>query len=105
MNKTEHMTVEILDASFHRNGVGGVGFHAIIFKYQEDGKTYGPMIASLFDEPGYCAVYSIEKLQEKNIAFARGNSFRGDVFEDLLRPALKKFTNINGTNRIGPFAL
>lgn len=96
-------TVTIKEASFHRNGVGGVGFYAILFESEEEpGKT---MIASLFDEPGYCAVYCVEMLSEGNIRFAEGNSWRGDVYENALRPALKKFLKESGTNRVGPFSI
>jgi hypothetical protein len=98
-------SVKILDASFHRNGIGGLGFCAVIFEYVEDGETRGPMIASLFDERGACAVYSIEELQKRNITFACGNSWHGDQFEEKLRPALDEFFKINGSNRVGPFAL
>ena len=77
--------IKIIDASYHRNGVGGMGFYAIIF---EDSDEKGRMIASLFDEPGYCAVYNIEELNKNNIEFANGNSWRGDYYERFLRPCL-----------------
>lgn len=89
----------IISASFHRNGVGGVGFYAILFEDHENGL----MVASLFDEPGYCAVYMVEKLHERDIEFG-SNSWRGDRYESDLRPMLKAFLKQNGTNRVGPFA-
>jgi hypothetical protein len=93
------MELKIIDASFHRNGIGGVGFYAIIFDDKEEGR----MVASLFDEPGYCAIYSIKLLGDNNIAFAQGNSWRGDRYEEALRPLLKKWQEKNGGNRMGPF--
>lgn len=96
------MWLEIKDASFHRNGIGGEGFYAIIFEDTEEKKT---MIASLFDEPGYCAVYAIDELSAQNIEFANGNSWRGDSYERALRPLLVKYLEEKGTNRAGPFAL
>lgn len=98
MNRDVHCT--ICDVSFHRNGIGGIGFYAVLFDDPEQGR----MIASLFDEPGYCAVYKVSLLQDGNIAFAQGNSWRGDVYEDALRPLVKKFLKKQGTNRVGPFA-
>jgi len=95
------MELKILEASFHRNGVGGAGFYAIIFEDKDEGR----MVASLFDEPGYCAVYNIDELNRGNIAFAGGNSWRGDRYEEILRPMLKSFMENNGTNRIGPFSV
>jgi len=90
------MKLKILQASFHRNGVCGEGFTAILFEDHEGSKEDQPMIASLFDEAGVCAVYSVPKLAEGNIGFAMGNSWRGDRYEEQLRPLL---------NRVGPFAL
>lgn len=95
------MKLTILDASYHRNGIAGEGFYAIIFGDEEEGR----MVASLFDAPGYCAVYKIEELEKGNIAFACGNSWRGDRYEGELRPLLKTFLEKLGDNRIGPFAM
>ena len=95
------MKIKIKDASFHRNGIAGVGFYAILFTDEENGE----MIASLFDEEGYCAVYKVSELAKGNIQFANGNSWRGDHFENELRKQLFEFMKENGTNRVGPFAL
>ena len=96
------MKLEIKAASFHRNGISGAGFYAILFTSANED---GTMVASLFDEPGYCAVYKVEELDKGNIAFACGNSWRGDQFEECLRPLLAEFLATNGTNRMGPFAI
>jgi hypothetical protein len=85
------MKIEIKSASWHRNGISGAGFYAILFTDKEQ----GDMIASLFDEPGHCAVYSIAELNKGNINFACGNSWRGDEYENELRPLLKNFLNKN----------
>jgi len=81
------MKLQIIEASFHRNGIGGEEFYAILFKDLAIKQT---MIASLFDEAGYCSVYSINELSNGNIAFAMGNSWRGDLYEAELRPLLKQ---------------
>lgn len=95
-------SVTIIDASWHRNGVGGVGFYAVLFDDAEEGR----MFAALFDEPGYCAVLNLSKLADANIRFGApyGNSYRGDVFETALRPKLKAFWETHATNRAGPFS-
>ena len=95
------MNLKIIDASFHRNGIGGVGFYAIIF----DDKDEGRMVASLFDDPGYTAIYNIKMLGDNNIAFAQRNSWRGDKYEEALRPLLKAWLEKEGGNRFGPFGL
>ena len=94
------MKLKILKASYHRNGIAGAGFYAIIFKDMEEKRT---MVASLFDESSYCAVYDIALLQKGDVEFG-SNSWRGDVYESALKPLLKKFLKKNGTNRLGPFA-
>lgn len=96
------LKIEIKDASYHRNGIGGAGFYAILLRDHTNKKD---MIASLFDEPGHCAVYCVDELAKGNIAFAQGNSWRGDHYESQLRPMLKKYLAKDGTNRIGPFAM
>jgi hypothetical protein len=79
---------KIIEASYHRNGISGAPFYAILFEE----KTEGTMIASLFDgEVGYCAVYKVSELSAGNITFACGNSWRGDQFESALRPLLKAY--------------
>lgn len=98
---SDEIKVTIVQASWHRNGISGIGFYAILFDDAEQGR----MIASLFDEAGYCAVYKVDELAKGNTLFARGNSWRGDRYADALRPALEKYLESEGTNRIGPFGL
>ena len=96
------MNLKITAASWHRNGICGAGFYAILFDDLDEKKK---MVASLFDEPGCCAVYDVAQLAEGNIQFANGNSWRGDHYAEALRPLLEKYLNDNGTNRMGPFSL
>lgn len=95
------MKLKIKSASWRRNGICGIGFYAILFNDSQE----GDMVASLFDEPGYCAVYKLDELVAGNIAFANGNSWRGDQYESVLRPLLEEFLKKEGTNRAGPFSL
>lgn len=97
---------KIVQASWHRNGVGGVGFYAILFESE-----YGLMVASLFDEPGYCAVYLVERLSNPEIGVRFGendNSWRGDRYEAVLRPMLQDYLETSGSDgsiRVGPFGI
>ena len=93
--------LKIIKISYHRNGISGMGFYAILFKDLEDNPK-DLKIASLFDEKGYCAVYSVDELKKENIEFANGNSWRGDAFEDDLRKAVKEQKK---TNRVVCFSL
>lgn len=99
--RTREPKVTIVDASFHRNGIGGAGFYAILFNDAD----WGRMIASLFDKPGHCAVFNLDELGKQNIQFAMGNSWRGDEYEAKLRPALEAWLKEHGGNRVGPFAI
>ncbi len=92
--------IKVTELSYHRNGICGEGFYAVLFDWDDEG-TRRKMVASVFDGKGRCAVYDVAQLADGNIAFAQGNSWRGDNFEPELRKAIKKHTS----NRIGPFAL
>lgn len=94
------MKLTIKSASWHRNGVGGVGFWSILFNDLEQ----GDMHASLFDEPGYCAVHSLDWLAKGSIEFGE-NSWRGDTYEAHLRPLLKRWLKKHGSNRLGMFSM
>jgi len=93
--------ITIKAASWHRNGISGQGFYAILF----DDSEHGPMVASLFDDPTYCAVYSIAELNKGNVEFANGNSWRGDVYADAINEKLQAFLSAAGSNRAGPFSI
>lgn len=60
--------------NYHRNGVGGAGFHACTFVFNE-GRTSLRMKAAVWEEPGVVSVLS------DNIA----ECWRGDDFEPHLR--------------------
>jgi len=79
--------IKIIDADYHRNGISGLGFHTIIFKYGDM-----KMFATLFEGPGACAVLEFSQLSEGDIAFMT-NGWRGDHFETELRKAIKPFMN------------
>lgn len=88
MHRHQTAKVQVKEVSYHRNGISGAGFHAVLFDWQ-DGKQLRRMVASVFDQAGNCAVYEVAALGEGNIAFAGGNSWRGDEFEPALRAAIK----------------
>ena len=79
--------MKIIEVAFHRNGISGNSFHAVIFDDEKEGR----MIGTLFDEPGSCAIYKIEELTKNNISFGMGNSWRGDYYESILRAAIKEY--------------
>lgn len=76
--------IEVTDISYHRNGISGLGFHAVLFK---DGRLN--MMAAVFDEPGSVAVFDTDLVGAGVIAFGF-NSWRGDSFEAQLREAIQR---------------
>jgi len=72
--------------AYHRNGVSGNGFHAVLFKAKDGGHK---MLSIVFDEPGSVAVIDLELIPEHGVTFGQ-NSFRGDNFAPELRDAIRK---------------
>lgn len=78
----EKLNLQISDIDFHRNGVGGMPFQVAIVDDAEEGDT---KLVIMFQEPGYTAVLSLDKLiQSEDIRFG-SNSWRGDHYEHKLR--------------------
>lgn len=106
---------KIIESSYHRNGVCGEGFYAIRFTSDIDddpgmfgsvamkGQKEADFLAILFDAPGQCAVICLDRIGTCGVGFAKGNSWRGDRFEDELRAAIKD--GATSGVRVGPFAL
>jgi hypothetical protein len=46
------------------------------------------MMAVLFEDKGYCAVFDVDLLKDGDIQFGH-NSWRGDYFESELREVIK----------------
>lgn len=83
------MKLKIDEVAYHRNGVCGNGFHAVLFRFKPDGeRREKSFLATVFDEPGNCAVISLDRISVYGVEFGP-NSWRGDWFEDELRAAIK----------------
>lgn len=86
--KARNMDIEVEALDYHRNGVGGTGFHVVCFRWADQGDEPRPMVGVVFPDKGACAVFDRELLRKGEIEFARGNSWRGDRFEGPLRAAI-----------------
>ena len=82
---------------YHRNGIAGEGFKVALFT-MTDGNTGKErnMLAILFDTDeeglefnGRCAVLDRDMTAAGNVKFME-NSWRGDQFEEVLRPLIKR---------------
>lgn len=94
--KTEPIKVIAIDS--HRNGVGGTGFHVVLFTSPDVPNE--TMVAISFESEdselksyheGEIAVLSVDKLVEKNIGFGNGNSFRYEFFSDAIKKAISDY--------------
>jgi hypothetical protein len=79
------MKISILNIDYHRNGISGAPFHAIVFRDLSDGP--GAKIGIAFDAPYHTAVLDIGKLADCDVEFG-SNSYRGDQYEPALRKAI-----------------
>ncbi len=80
--------MEVKKISYHRNGIGGNGFHIVIFDDKK--RKIKNHVAFVFEGQGNIAVVNIDELSKHNIEFAEGNSWRGDEFEDEIRETIKQ---------------
>ena len=79
------MKINIIEIEYHRNGISGAPFVAILF--EDTGLEASRKVAILFDQPHHCAVLDVAKLAGGDIAFG-SNSWRGDHYEPDLRKAV-----------------
>jgi hypothetical protein len=77
---------QIIAIDHHRNGICGSPFDVALF---EDTEATGRKVAIVFEQQYCCAVLDVDKLATGDIAFA-SNSWRGDVYEPLLRAAINE---------------
>ncbi len=79
------MKLTIETVAYHRNGVCGAPFHAILFRDPDE----GPMLGVVFDAPHHVAAFHRDKLAQATVAFGV-NSWRGDRYEPALRAAVRE---------------
>ena len=85
--------MKIIQIVYHRNGIMGEGFYAVLFEEPEftvveDGKKRPErFLASVFRGPGRISVFSVDRLNDHGVTFGI-NSWRGDHYEHGLRNAL-----------------
>ena len=83
-------SIKVTSVAYHRNGVGGNGFHVVLFT-EGRGADKDTKVATVFPERGSIAVLSVPLLAEGNITFGV-NSWRGDTYESDIRAAIRQWT-------------
>src|SRR5262245_35613859 len=77
---------------YHRNGIGGEGFHTVLFDYADPvlpGEAPRPMIATVFEDDS-AGIYTAV-LDRNDIAAGEvDRAWRGDNFDGVLREAIEK---------------
>ncbi len=79
------MKLTITQIKFHRNGITGEPFHAVLFADPAEGE----MLSIVFDAKAHVAVFNLERLASGDIGL-KCNCWRGDLYEPYLRKALKQ---------------
>ena len=74
--------LEVVASALHKNGKNGKPYVVAIFDDPAESDT---KLAVLFDEPGYCAVFSLEDLS--NFEDLSGD-WTASRYEPLLRPVM-----------------
>ena len=77
------MNIKVKKIAYHRNGISGEPFHAVVFK---DRRFTG--LAVVFDESKHVAVFDLELLGKEIFEFG-ANSYRADLYEPELREAIE----------------
>ena len=81
--------VRLQQVAYHRNGISGAPFHAVLFV----DPSQGPMLGVVFDQPHHVAVFQLDKLSRGDITFG-SNSWRGDHYEPQLRKMIATATEV-----------
>jgi hypothetical protein len=82
---TRHL--QIVNAAFHRNGIGGAPFYVALVDDPDESDT---KLVIMFENEMHTAVLSLDKLiQNEDIDFG-SNSYRGDQYDAALRDELWK---------------
>lgn len=82
MTRIDPTRLQIIDLAYHRNGVAGRPFKVALV---DDANLGDVKLVIMFEEEGYTAVLSVDKLHEdEDISFGT-NSWRGDEYETALR--------------------
>ena len=76
--------VSIFSADHHRNGIAGAPFKVALVDDANDGDM---KLVVMFEAEGHTAVLSVNKIMQDDVEFG-SNSYRGDLYEDALRPEL-----------------
>jgi len=76
--------MKLLQAAYHRNGVCGAPFYAVLF--EDEGRK---MLATVFAEVRHVAVICADLIEIDGVTFGV-NSWRGDTYERWLRSEIAK---------------
>lgn len=81
------MKIKVVNLDYHRNGVAGEPFHAVVFR--DTGPDASVKLGVVFDRIGHVAVFDIAKLADCDVECV-SNAWRGDYYEPALRRAVEK---------------
>lgn len=98
MGKYQTEPITVLAIDYHRNGVSGAGFRVVLFTTPDCPNE--TMLAVSFESEdseikdyheGEIAILSVDKLNDKNIEFGNGNSYRYEFFSNEIKKAIREY--------------
>lgn len=79
------MSLKVKQIAYHRNGITGLGFHAVLFSPAETpGQDF---LATVFEEANAVAVVRLDIINVVGVEFGK-NSYRCEAYEADLRAAI-----------------
>jgi hypothetical protein len=86
------MKIKNVEVNYHRNGIGGEGFHTGFFDWmdKDESQKWKKMFFVIYEAEGHCSVFDAKLLADDNCRLYE-NSWRGDRFEPELRKAVKRW--------------
>jgi hypothetical protein len=110
------MTIQVEGIDYHRNGVGGEGFHIVAFRWADRGHAGQdeprPMLGIVFGaDLAACRVAVLDREQARignifmhpNKSHAGGNAWRGDEFQAVLVKAIRAAAAASPSAPYDPF--
>jgi len=91
MGRFKSDPIEVISIDRHRNGIGGNGFYAVIFKTPDIPDD--TMLGIVFKNYGNCAVIGLGMAYEHNTVAFGTNSYRYEFFADVLYHAVIDYEN------------
>ena len=90
------MELTLRSIAYHRNGISGMPFHAVLFTERRNGAEHD-LVATVFDADCRVAVLDVGLLASGTVEFGV-NSWRGDRYADWLGERIAEWHRMPACN-------